>query len=142
MSSDSPKIFVYGSLRLGFHNPAYSYISKYFNLLGEGIVKGRFYFNGSIPVAVSSMEDHFITGELYELKDASDLDWVMTQLDDYEGLNVEAGERPLYKREMVTVLHNVQPAQAYIYWYNGSVENMTELDAAQVSQYLQDQIKP
>jgi hypothetical protein len=95
-----------------------------------------------VPVAVPSEEEEFITGDLYELNDTDDFDWVIIQLDDYEGLNVEPGERPLYKRGLVTVLHNVQPTQAWIYWFNGSVDNMAELDAAEVSRYLQQQNKP
>jgi gamma-glutamylcyclotransferase (GGCT)/AIG2-like uncharacterized protein YtfP len=143
MHPQSSRLFVYGSLRVGFRNPAYGYLTKYFHFLGEGIVKGRFYFNGYVPVAVPSEdEEKFITGDLYELNEPEDFDWVIVQLDDYEGLNVEAGERPLYKRELVTVLHNVQPAQAWIYWFNGSIDNMTELDAGEVAKYLQQQNKP
>lgn len=136
------RLFVYGSLRVGFRDPDYGYLSKHFHLLGEGVVQGKFYFNGSSPVAVPTDEELFITGDLYELNNPDEFKWVIGQLDDYEGLNVEAGERPLYKRELVAILINNHPSMAWIYWYNGSVENMPGLDAAEVSKYLQQQRKP
>lgn len=141
MTTQANRLFVYGSLRVGFRDPKYSYVSKYFHLLGEGIVQGKFYFNGSIPVAVPTEDKQFITGDLYELNNPDEFKWVMVQLDDYEGLNVEPGERPLYQRELVAVLINAHPSMAWIYWYNGSIDNMRELDASEVTKYLQQQKK-
>lgn len=134
------RLFVYGSLRIGFHNPAYSYLSKYFHLLGEGKVQGRFHFNGKIPIAVPSVNDHII-GDLYELNNPEELKWVMVQLDDYEGLNIVPGESPLYKRDIIDVAINNNTYKAWIYWYNGSTDNMPVLDAEQVSNYLKQQKK-
>lgn len=141
MNTQATRLFVYGSLRIGFRNPDYSYLSKYFHLLGEGTVQGKFYFNGSSPVAVPTEDKQFITGDLYELNTPDEFKWVMVQLDDYEGLNVEPGERPLYKRELVAILKNGHPSMAWIYWYNGSVDNMMELDATEITKYLQQQKK-
>lgn len=141
MNTQATRLFVYGSLRIGFRDPAYSYLSKYFHFLGEGTVQGKFYFNGTTPVAVPTDEENYITGELYELNNQDEFKWVMVQLDDYEGLNVEPGEKPLYKRELVAILLNGHPSMAWIYWYNGSVENMMELDAAAVSNYMEQQKK-
>jgi len=141
MNIEATHLFVYGSLRVGFKDPAYSYLSKYFHLIGEGTVKGKFYFNGSTPVAISAEDNHFINGDLYELNNEEDLKWVMVQLDDYEGLNVEAGQRPLYKRDLVSVLINGKYCMSWIYWFNGNTDNMIELEAAEVSKYLHQQKK-
>ena len=35
------QLFVYGSLRSGFRSPAYEYVSRYFDLLGDAKVKGE-----------------------------------------------------------------------------------------------------
>jgi gamma-glutamylcyclotransferase (GGCT)/AIG2-like uncharacterized protein YtfP len=134
------RLFVYGSLRVGFKDPAYSYLSKYFHLLGEGKVQSRFHFNGKIPVAVPSVNDH-ISGELYELNNPDELKWVMIQLDDYEGLNVEEGETPLYKREKITVKLADKQTEAWVYWYNRSVEHMPALDASELAAYMEKQKK-
>lgn len=142
MNSPVVKLFVYGSLRSGFRNPAYEYLTKYFQLLGEAVVKGKLYDNGSIPVAVSTNSDAFITGELYETKNAAEFSWVIEQLDDYEGLNVEAGEQSLYKREKVIAFQQGLPAEAWIYWYNRPTDHMTEIDTGDILKYIQQKNKP
>ena len=60
------QLFVYGSLRSGFRNPAYQYLACHFKLLGEAVVQGKLYDKGDYPVAVPSSEDAFITGEISE----------------------------------------------------------------------------
>ena len=56
-------LFVYGSLRSGFRNPVYEYLTKYFHLQGEAVVKGKLYDLGEYPVALPTDEDKFISGE-------------------------------------------------------------------------------
>lgn len=140
MAIQSNLFFLYSSLRVGFRDPGYSYLSKYFHFIGEGTVGGKFYFNGSTPVAVSS-DDGRITGDVYELNDPEDCKWVIMQLDDYEGLNVEPGETPLYKRELVSIEIAGNEHQSWIYWYNRPVTDLAELNANDIAAYLQLQNK-
>lgn len=136
------QLFVYGSLRSGFRNPAYEYLTRYFQLLGEALVQGKFYDKGQYPVAAPTDDpDSFIQGELYMIIKEEEFNWAIEQLDDYEGLNVEAGEKPMYKREMVDVFQHGQPSKAWIYWFNGDVSGMKEISSEDVLKYLQ-QIKP
>jgi gamma-glutamylcyclotransferase (GGCT)/AIG2-like uncharacterized protein YtfP len=137
------QLFVYGSLRSGFRNPAYEYLTKYFQLLGEALVQGKFFDKGQYPVAVPvDDKDSFIHGELYVIKKEEEFNWAIEQLDDYEGLNVEAGERPMYKRERVDVYQNGQPSKAWIYWFNGDVSGMKEISSGDVMKYLHQINKP
>ncbi|MEO5984100.1 MAG: gamma-glutamylcyclotransferase family protein [Ferruginibacter sp.] len=129
-------LFVYGSLRLGFKDPAYAYLSKFFRLVGEGKVRGKFYAKSNIPVAVSTSENTYIPGDLYELLDNDDFKWVMAQLDDYEGINVEAGETPLYIRSLIKVNIGEAEKEAWIYWYNGNTENLPPLEADEVTKRM------
>ena len=142
MNEATYQLFVYGSLRSGFRNTAYLYLAKYFHLLGEGMVKGKLFDNGSFPVAIPFSGDSFIIGELYELNNQEEFVWAIGQLDDYEGLNVEPGEKPLYKRELVTVIQNGVASEAWIYWYNGSVNNMQEIETGDLVKYIQQKNKP
>ena len=142
MSNPTYRLFVYGSLRSGFRNPAYQYLTKYFRCLGEGVVKGKLYDTGSYPVAISSNTESLITGELYLLNNEEEFAWVFEQLDDYEGLNVEEGEKPMYKREMVKVFQEGTAYDAWIYWYNGDVHDMKELAIGDVLKYLQQKNMP
>ncbi|MBP9098902.1 MAG: gamma-glutamylcyclotransferase [Ferruginibacter sp.] len=142
MQTPSQQLFVYGSLRSGFRNPVYQYLTKYFRLVGEAVVHGKFYDKGPFPVAIPTAGDSFITGELYAVNNPEEFNWAIEQLDDYEGLNVEAGEKPLYKRELVTVFREGTPSLAWIYWYNESVDGMKEIATGDVLKYLQEKNKP
>ncbi len=142
MSTPTYQLFVYGSLRSGFRNPAYQYLTKYFHLLGEAVVQGKFYDKGPHPVAVPAADESFINGELYVLNNPDEFNWAIEQLDDYEGLNVEAGEKAMYKRDTVTVFQEGTPSEAWIYWYNDSVDGMKEITTGDVLKYLQQKNKP
>jgi gamma-glutamylcyclotransferase (GGCT)/AIG2-like uncharacterized protein YtfP len=142
MATPTFQLFVYGSLRSGFRNPIYKYLTQYFHLLGEAVVKGQFYDDGTNPVAVPTTADHFITGELYVVNKPEEFAWAMEQLDDYEGINVEAGELAMYRRELVEVFQHGQPSVAWIYWYNQSVDHMKSIDTGDVLKYLQEKNKP
>ena len=137
MNSTSYKIFVYGSLRSGFRNPAYEYLTRYFKYSGEALVKGKFFDAGSHPVALPTEDEHFILGELYTMNSADDFSWAFEQLDDYEGLHVEVGEIPLYTRKLAEIFQNGDTQTAWIYWYNKSTEGMPEIETGDVMRYLQ-----
>ena len=142
MDNETYQLFVYGSLRSGFRNPVYEYLTRYFHLLGDAIVKGKLYDKGDSPVAAPTIEDTFISGELYTINNPEEFTWAIEQLDDYEGLNVEAGEKPLYKRETVDVYQNGIPKAAWIYWYNGPIDGFPEIISGDLLQYLQQKNKP
>ena len=142
MPTTTFQLFVYGTLRSGFRNPAYQYLAGNFRLLGEALVRGKFFDKGDYPVAIPATGDAFITGELYAANNAEEFQWAIAQLDDYEGLNVEEGETPWYKRELVEVYQNGQPSKAWIYWYNGNVEGMPAIETGDLLKYLQQKNKP
>jgi gamma-glutamylcyclotransferase (GGCT)/AIG2-like uncharacterized protein YtfP len=118
MENNIQKLFVYGSLRKGFPNPVYEYISKYFTFLGEAKVHGMLYDLGEYPAAVPATSSFLIKGELYELKKPGEFERTMKQLDDYEGLYPDEGETQLYKREVTDVFYQKETVRAWIYWYN------------------------
>ena len=121
------KIFVYGSLRSGFLHPAYEYISRYFTPVAEGKIKGRLYDMGDYPAALPTNEEAFITGELYNINHPDEFAWAIAQLDDYEGLNTENDEPPMYRREQTVIYLPDQTTEAWVYWFNGQVNEKTEV---------------
>lgn len=141
MKNESRLLFVYGSLRSGFQHAAYQYMAKYFQLLGHATVKGKLYDMGDYPVALPTTEEKFIQGELYTLNEADDFSYVIGQLDDYEGLYAEEGETPLYKRELATIFCNGQSSTAWIYWFNGSVNNLQEIESGDVLEFMRQKNK-
>ena len=134
-------LFVYGSLRSGFHHPAYQYISDYFTLVGDAKVKGILYDMGAYPAAIETGEDKFIIGELYKIKNEDEFGWAMGQLDDYEGLIVEEGETPLYQRAKTPVWIKDHLQEAWIYWYNSDIQNRPVIESGDVLQYWKQKNK-
>ncbi len=139
MDSEKPtQLFVYSSLRKGFHQGAYQYITQHFTPLGNAKVKGVLRDLGNQPVANPSNEEIFIKGELYALHNPGDFSWVFGQLDEYEGLITEAGEHPLYRREIVTVQkEDGSKTDAWIYWYNKDASNFPMIPSGDVIEYIQ-----
>jgi gamma-glutamylcyclotransferase (GGCT)/AIG2-like uncharacterized protein YtfP len=138
MSAQCYKLFVYGSLRKGFQSPAYDYISRYFNFISSAKVKGILYDMGSYPAALPTNEEKFIIGELYELKNPAEFDWAIAQLDDYEGVHTEGDELPLYVRDIVNVTAGIETADAWIYWYNGDIQNKPIISSGDILDYLKE----
>lgn len=136
MDNNIQHLFVYGSLHSGFKNPAYEYLSQYFELVGTANAQGALYHNGEYPIAVHSSENKSIKGELYKIKNLEEFDWAIAQLDDYEGLNVMPGEQSLYVRAVTQVDANGTALPAWVYWYNGSIENMETIDSGDVFDFF------
>ncbi len=128
-------IFVYGSLRRGFQHPVFDYIKNHFTFIADGKVKGLLYDLGTYPAAVPS-DVGYLIGELFVANSEDDFDWAISQLDDYEGLNPEADETALYRRETVEVQHNDTVTTAWIYWYNGAVEGKSVIESGDVIEYF------
>jgi gamma-glutamylcyclotransferase (GGCT)/AIG2-like uncharacterized protein YtfP len=94
----------------------------YFVLQGTATIQGKLYDLGEYPAAIPTEENNFITGELYRIRRKEELFLVMDMLDEYEGMHVEPGEIPLFRRETVTVTIEKMTTVAWIYWYNREVE--------------------
>lgn len=131
-------LFVYGSLRRGFKHPAYEYISHYFELVGDARAIGDLFDMGEYPVAVPGKGEHFIIGELYRIKDEREFSWAIGQLDDYEGVTVEAGEYPEFRRDLIEVECQGETQQAWIYWYNSSTDGRPLVESGDVLKYMQE----
>ena len=130
------QLFVYGSLRSGFRSPAYEYISRYFDLVGEGKVKGQLFDLGTYPAAKPTNENKFIIGELYRIRNENEFAWAMGQLDDYEGVHVDFDETQLYRRDVTEVHIDNKNTNAWIYWYYGDVTDKPVIESGDVLQYM------
>jgi gamma-glutamylcyclotransferase (GGCT)/AIG2-like uncharacterized protein YtfP len=144
MSTETYQLFVYGSLMSGFHHPAYTYISRYFTLIGPAKVMGKLYDMGEYPAAIPVNEECFILGELYQLNNKEEFKWAFRQLDDYEGVLVNTGETPLYRREPANVYINEKDTIAWIYWYNQDVTGRPLIASGSVLEYkdIKDNTQP
>lgn len=121
--SNRDQLFIYSSLRKGFHQDVFNYITKFFSYISTAKVKGVLSVVGNEPVATPLTGDNFIKGELYKLNKEEHFSWVFGQLDEYEGLDVEQNKQALYRRELTTVYKDDgSVTNAWIYWFNGDVK--------------------
>ncbi len=140
MLSITPYLFVYSSLRRGFQESAYTYLTRHFNYVSDAKVKGILSDFGDKPVATPTEEEHFISGELYKLN-TDNASFVFGQLDDYEGINPEEGHTPLYRREIAEVYaDDGTHSEAWVYWYNGDVSGKPVISSGDVLEYLKSKI--
>ena len=137
MKHELHQLFVYGSLRSGFHHPAYTYISRYFSFTGNAKLPGILFDMGSFPAAKPATDGHYITGELYAINNADEFSWAIGQLDDYEGVNAEDEETPQYSRVLAPV-HTVENTivMAWVYWFNGDTTGKTVIESGDVLEYF------
>ena len=134
------QLFVYGSLRRGFRSPAFEYISRFFDYVGEAKVRGKLFDMGSYPAGMPTNESSFIAGELYRIKNEQEFSWAMGQLDDYEGVAAEADEVHLYRREIAEVQFEGQLTHAWIYWFNGDVSGRPLIASGDLLEYLNKKV--
>ena len=135
-STVSPYLFVYSSLRKGFRQSAYDYLTQFFRLVSPGKIKGILSDLGDQVVATPVEEGAFILGELY-LLNVENGSYVFGQLDDYEGLVVEENESVWYRRELTKVfLEDGSMVEAWVYWYNGEVEGKPIIPSGDVLDYV------
>jgi gamma-glutamylcyclotransferase (GGCT)/AIG2-like uncharacterized protein YtfP len=144
MKQDEYNLFVYGSLRNGFHHAAHQYISKYFSFVCPGKIKGTLSDMGEYPAATPCDEEQYIVGELYAINNEEEFEWAIDQLDEYEGLFPEEdeGEKVLFRREKTQIfLDNGDTTHAWVYWYNGDVEGKPIIASGDVLKYLEEKYK-
>jgi gamma-glutamylcyclotransferase (GGCT)/AIG2-like uncharacterized protein YtfP len=136
-SAFSKLLFVYSSLRKGFHQHAYDYVTHFFSFVSPAKVKGIVSDVDGELFATPAAGDSFIRGELYKLNDEHDFSYVFGQLDDYEGLITEQGEEPSYRREVTEVYkNNGDITDAWIYWYNGDVGGKPVIASDDILEYI------
>lgn len=140
MLSITPYLFVYSSLRRGFQESAYTYLTRYFNYIADAKIKGILSDFGDKSVATPTEEEYFIKGELYKLN-IDNASFVFGQLDDYEGLNPEEGKTPLYRREIAAVYaDDGTQGEAWVYWYNGDVNGKPVISSGDVLEYMKSKL--
>jgi gamma-glutamylcyclotransferase (GGCT)/AIG2-like uncharacterized protein YtfP len=130
-------LFVYSSLREGFHKHSYDYVSRYFSFVCKAITKGILSDIEGHPVCTCTLNNSFVEGELYKLNNDKDFSWAFGQLDDYEGVTGEQAEQPLYRRELTTVYKNDGSiTEAWIYWYTGDVTGKPVIARGDIVEYI------
>lgn len=132
MSNSIHRLFVYGTLRSDVGHKAHGFIARYFSLMGKAKVRGKLYDCIEFPAGLPDDGEHFITGELYEIKDAAEFSEALRVLDEYEGSYDDPNEPTLFRRAQVNVLYNDENVQALIYWYNRPVTGLKWISSGDI----------
>lgn|SRR5574343_1090304 len=101
-------VFVYGSLKSGFHNHRLLKDSKF---VGHAVTKEKYtmYSYGSFP-SVTEEPEYNIHGEIYEITPET-----LKSLDRLEGYNPESSHN-FYERKTIDVLINNELIPCFIYF--------------------------
>jgi gamma-glutamylcyclotransferase (GGCT)/AIG2-like uncharacterized protein YtfP len=134
------QIFVYGSLRSGFHAPAFEYISRYFDLVCDARVKGYLYDMGEFPAALPTDDEAYLIGELYRIKNEEEFNWAIEQLDAYEGVHSDPEDEAIpYRRDITNVITPNENTIAWIYWFNEPIKDQPIIASGDMLAYMRQQ---
>jgi gamma-glutamylcyclotransferase (GGCT)/AIG2-like uncharacterized protein YtfP len=116
MDNEVDLLFVYGSLRRGFRNPAASRLKRASLWLGRGTIGARLYDLGAYPGAVPSRHARDrVEGDLVRLLAPSRM---LPALDRYELCDAASPRPHLYRREQTLVrLTGGREVAAWTYFY-------------------------
>lgn len=115
-------LFVYGTLRRGFSNPARNVLEEHARWLSTAVMRGILYEIYGYPGAVLSDDpEDLVTGDLYEVENP---DFIFSVLDDYEECNTNHQEPHEYRRKKLRVhLQNGDVTEAWVYLYEWDVSD-------------------
>ena len=127
MNESELTVFVYGTLRSGSQDyydakgseaDAHRRYLRDADFLSPAKIQAELYMVDYYPGICLSLEDEWVVGELYLLRDFSQLH----QLDVYEGCSAHSPKPHEYKREFAqVVLPNGEQNNAWAYIYMGDV---------------------
>lgn len=115
------KVFVYGTLRMGYGNHRLIEKSPRSKFIGEGETKDKFkMIYMGFPGIIRDNEKEYTTikGELY-----------LVDLETLQSLDILEGTPNFYRREKITVLSNGKKHNAYTYILNTTFRKYTDHQA-------------
>ncbi len=120
-ASNSPFLFVYGTLLSCFRHEVAQCVSNHWAFKSNACANGQLFSLGDYPgMVLLNDEKSFVFGELYFLKDPQR---VFELLDRYEGLQDVTSKIDEYRREIIEVTTNHGKCTAWAYLYNWPLQN-------------------
>jgi gamma-glutamylcyclotransferase (GGCT)/AIG2-like uncharacterized protein YtfP len=133
--SQSPHLFVYGTLRRGFNHPLAQHLARQAHFVGLGCVPGRLYDLGDYPgLVLPGQPTDRVLGDVYALDRPGQL---LSLLDEYEEYNPLEPFHSLYLREAVTItLLAGGSRQGWLYRFNRPVKPFKYIPSGDYLSYL------
>lgn len=121
MEAQSPYLFVYGTLMLGFDNALATQLRTRAIFIADGFFSGRLYRVSWYPGAVYEPEGTLkVYGEIYQLLDFETL---IQELDGYEDIKDQEHDSLYLRRQVPVRTENGSIFVCWAYLYNQSLAN-------------------
>ena len=126
-------VFFYGTLMSGFKRPGRSRIDPELTAVGRGSIQATLFDLGIYPAAIPA-SDGRVLGEVHRM---SDVDRVLTALDEIEGYRPEQPDASLYTRvETPVTFDDGRVAPAWAYFYNAPLGRAQRIESGDYLQHL------
>ena len=126
-------VFFYGTLMSGFERPGRSRIDPELTAVGRGSIQAMLFDLGIYPAAIPA-SDGRVLGEVHRM---SDVDRVLTALDEIEGYRPEQPDASLYTRvETPVTFDDGHVATAWAYFYNAPLGRAQRIESGDYLQHL------
>jgi gamma-glutamylcyclotransferase (GGCT)/AIG2-like uncharacterized protein YtfP len=130
----SEHVFFYGTLMAPFNRPGRQRITPKLTYKGRGTIKAALFDLGIYPAAVPADDQSVVWGEVYE---ASDIQSVLSVLDEIEGYRPDEPERSLYTRLLTNVtLEDGLVTNAWAYFYNAPLGQAQRIASGDYLEHL------
>jgi gamma-glutamylcyclotransferase (GGCT)/AIG2-like uncharacterized protein YtfP len=131
-------LFVYGTLRKGYDLKLKNKVQADLQYVGQGKVAASMYDIGKYPGAIQSKSGEEIIGDVFLLNDAPK---VLRILDKYEGISEGSGGQDEFIRIKKRIkLRSGKQLNAWIYWYNKSIEDKLKIKHKDYLNYIKKRI--
>jgi len=118
-------LFVYGTLKTKFNNPAALFLRNNSSFQCTGYVFGELYEIAGYPglIIKKNNKEEKVFGEIYTLNNPS---YVLNHLDKYEEINILNGNGE-FKRERTAVYTPYGKINCWVYLYNSPIEGLKRI---------------
>ncbi len=129
-------VFFYGTLMSGFKRPGRARIDAHLVAEGRGSISAALFDLGIYPAAIPA-SDSRVWGEVHRM---TDVDAVLTALDEIEGYRPSEPDHSLYTRlEIPVTFDNGRTASAWVYFYNAPLGRAPRIASGDYLEYLKVQ---
>lgn len=129
-------LFAYGTLREGFHLKLKDKIKDDLEYIGKAKLNGSLYDIGKYPGAVRKKEKSRICGDVFIVYHP---ERILKILDKYEGCLKEGKQNAEFVRRKNRVrLNSGKLINAWVYWYNRTLQGKTRIGYKDYFRYLQN----
>jgi gamma-glutamylcyclotransferase (GGCT)/AIG2-like uncharacterized protein YtfP len=126
-------VFFYGTLMSGFKRAGRSRVESSLTSMGRGSIGAALFDLGIYPAAIPSADSR-VNGEVYRM---SDVEHVLTALDEIEGHRPTEPDTSLYRRlETPVTMDDGHVEEAWAYFYNAPLGQAQRIESGDYLEHL------